>query len=233
MKNKLGASIRTVLVVLMASTAAMTLLGAVGAACLAWNGDKYGPAFRWVVPYMTHYQILVYIKLVVGAAAVMVTYATARGDRWFYVGALITLLAGGSAAAYQMYMSSTLRDISFFADAPTNIRFYLTVVTLVAYVVVRFPGIWSKSGLGNRNDTPGSPTVAGGVALIVTGLLVLTTPLWVGQTHMLDGYNLVYTLEVPLLLDGTLLVLGGLGMLLARRLLAPILAARAAPRWVK
>ncbi len=228
LKNRFGASIRTVLVVLMAATAAMTLLGAVGTSCLAWNGDKYGPAFRWIVPYMTHYQILVYIKLVVGSAAVILAYATARGERWFYLGALITLIAGGSAGAYQMYMSSTLRDISFFAVAPTNVRVYITVVTLIAYALVRFPGIWNKAGLGSQNSRPGSPMTAGGIALVVSGVLILTTPLWVGETHMLDGYNLVYTLELPLLLDGTLLVLGGLSMLFGRRLLARLTAQRAA-----
>ncbi len=218
MKNRFGASIRTVLVVLMAATAVMTLLGAVGASCLAWNGDKYGPAFKWVVPYMTHYQILVYIKIVVGIAAVMVTYATARGDRWFYTGALITLIIGGAAGAYQMYMSSTLRDISFFADAPTNVRVYITVITLIAYALVRFPGVWNKSGLGSKTDKPGSPMAAGGIALIVAGSLILTTPYWVGASHILDGVNLVYTLEVPLLLDGTLCVVGGLAMVFARPL---------------
>lgn len=220
MKNRLGTSIRTVLVVLMAATTVMTLLGAVGTACLAWNGDKYGPAFKWIVPYMPYYQILVYISLVAGVAAAIVAYATVRGDKWFYVGALVTLVVAGAAAAYQMYMTSTLRDISFFAAAPTNVRFYITVVTLVAYAVVRFPGVWKKAGLGDQKNKPGSPMAAGGVALIVSGSLILTTPLWVGETHMLGDYNLVYTLEIPLLLDGTLLVVGGLGMLFARKLLA-------------
>lgn len=223
MKNRLGASIRTVLIVLMAATAAMTLLGAVGTACLAWNGDKYGPAFRWIVPYMTHYQILVYVSLVAGIAAAIVAYATARGDKWFYAGALITLVIAGGAAAYQMYMTSTLRDISFFAAAPTNVRLYITLVTLIAYAIVRFPGVWSKAGFSGQKNKPGSPMAAGGVALIVSGLLILTTPLWVGESHMLGDYNLVHTMKLPLLLDGSLLVLGGSGMLFAQKLLGFIL----------
>lgn len=218
MKNRLGASIRTVLVILMAATTVMTLLGAVGTACLAWNGDKYGPVFKWIVPYMPYYQILVYISLVTGVAAAIVAYATARGDKWFYIGALITLLVAGGAAAYQMYMTSTLRNISFFAAAPTNVRFYITLVTLIAYAVVRFPGVWNRSGLGDTTKKPGSPMAAGGLSLIVVGLLILTTPWWVGETHMLDGTNLVYTLEVPLFIDGVLCVVGGLAMVFARRL---------------
>ncbi len=74
---------------------------------------------------------------------------------------------------------------------------------------------------------------AGGVALIVSGMLVLTTPLWVGETHMLDGYNLVYTLELPLLLDGSLLVVGGLGMLFWPRLSAHLFDGHWATRTTK
>src|SRR5512135_1400471 len=111
MKNKLGVILRGVLVVLMGATTVMTLLGAVGTACLAWNGDKYGPAFKWIVPYMLNYQVVVYVSL----AAAVVCYAIARGDRWFYIGGLITLLVAGGAVAYQMYMTSTLRNIPFLA----------------------------------------------------------------------------------------------------------------------
>lgn len=209
MKNRLGSVLRVVLVVLMGATAAMTLLGAVGTSCLAWNGDKYGPAFKWIVPYMPTYQMLVYVSLVAGVAAVLVCYAVARGDRWFYIGALATLVVAGGAAAVQMYYTATLRQISFFAAAPTNIRLYITILTLVAFVLVRFPGVWNKSGLGSRSNKPGSPMAAGGATLIVTGLLVLSTPIWAGPTHMLDGYNLVDTLIVPLLVDGIALVVGG------------------------
>ena len=224
MKNKLGAILRGVLIVLMSATTVMTLLGAVGTACIAWNADKYGAAFAFYVPYMPTYQTFVYIKLVVALVGTMVTYALLRGDRWFYVGALATLLAGLGAAATQMYYTSTLKGVSFFAVAPTNIRFYITAVTLIAFLIIRIPGIWNKSGLGNPTSQPGSPMAAGGAALIVAGALIVTTPLWVGETHMLDGYNLVYTLELPLLIDGIAMLLAGAAMVFGRRVLALVRA---------
>lgn len=222
MKNKLGAILRLVLVILMGATTAMTLLGAVGTTCLAFNGDKYGPAFKWIVPYMPTYQTFVYVSLVAGIAATLVCYAIVRGDRWFYLGALITLFLAGGAAAVQMYYTSSLRHIPFFAAAPTNIRFIITLVTLIAFAIVRLPGLWNRSGLGNPTRKPGSPTTAGGAALIIVGLLFLSAPFWAGPSHTVDGYNLVNTLEVPLLVDGVALVAAGIGLITAGKRFAAL-----------
>ncbi len=218
MKNRFGSAVRAVLIILMGATTVMTLLGAVGTACLAWNGDKYGPAFKWIIPYMTNYQVVVYLSLAAGVAMAIVAYAIARGDRWFYLGALITLLIGGGTVAYQMYMTSTLRNITFLAAAPANVRFYITLLTLIVFLLIRFTGLWNRSGLGSPGNKPGSAMGAGGAAMIVSGLLILTAPWWAGPTHMLDGYNLVLTLEVPLLVDGLALVVGGTGILLWPRM---------------
>ncbi len=213
MKNRLGAVLRGVLVVLMGLTMVMTLLGAVGTSCVAWNADKYGKAFALFVPYMPTYQVLVYVSLVAAVAMTLVTYAIVRGDRWFYIGALLALLVGGGAAATQMYYTSSLKQVSFFATPPTNIRFYLTALTLILFLLVRIPGVWNKAGLGRPATGTGSYTAPTGLALFLAGVLILTTPVWAGPSHMLDGYNLVYTLEVPLLIDGIAMTMGGLILL--------------------
>ena len=101
--NKSGLVWRIILVVAMGLATTMTLLGAVGTACVAWNGQFYGAAYKWIVPYMPTYQNFVYVSLVAGVAMTLVCYAIARGDKWFYIGGLITLLVGGGAAATQMY----------------------------------------------------------------------------------------------------------------------------------
>ncbi len=223
MQNKLGATIRGVVVVLMGATTVVTLLGAIGTVCLAWSPERYGTLGAAYIPQMPTYQMLVYVKLVLAVAMAAVTYATVRAYKWFYVGALVVLLIGISAAAVQMYTSSVQRKIAFLAVAPTNIRFYLTLVTLMVFAIIRFPGIWNKSGLGNPRSKPGSPMAAGGVTLMVAGLLILTVPIWAGPTHMLDGYNLVYALEAPLLVDGGALVLGGAILIMSRRQLTALL----------
>jgi hypothetical protein len=216
MKNIFGAILKIILVILIGATAVMTLLGAVGTVCLAFNGTFY-PAFRWVVPLMPTFQMLVYIKVAVGCALVLVTYATARGDRWFYFGALIFLAAGLGAAAYQMYLSSTARHIPFLADAPTNIRFYLTTATLIAFLIVRLPGIWNKSGLAKPTGGPGSYSTPAGLAMFVCGLLIETAPLWAGDAHTVDGFNYVLTMQAPLLVDGLAMIIAGIALLAVGR----------------
>ncbi len=230
MKNKLGTTLRGVLLVTMGMSMVMTLLGAVGTSCLAWNGNFYGAAFKWIVPYMPTYQMLVYVSLVAAVAMTLVLYAIARGDRWFYLGAIVTLIVGGGAAAVQMFYTSSLKQVAFLATPPTNIRFYITVATLVLFVIIRIPGIWNKTGLGSTTTKPGSPFGAGGVALILTGATILTTPLWAGPSHTLDGYNLVDTLIVPLLVDGVLLIAGGIVLIVFRNPLGALLPKRNS-RW--
>jgi hypothetical protein len=169
---------------------------------------------------MPIYQVMVYVSLVAGIALAIVTYAFLRGDKWFYIGALISLIVGGGMAAYQMYMTSTLKGVSFFQTAPTNVRFYITIATLIAFVIVRFPGIWNKSGLGHGGSGGGSFTAPTGMALMLTGVLLMTAPMWASPGHVIDGFNYVTTLQIPLLVDGLALTIAGGVIFFARRLLA-------------
>lgn len=219
MTNKSGLVWRIILVIAMGLATTMTLLGAVGTACLAWNGQFYGPAFKWIVPYMPTYQNLVYVSLAAGVAMTLVCYAIARGDRWFYIGGLVTLIGGGGAAAVQMFYTSSLKGVAFLATPPTNIRFFITLGALILFLIVRFPGIWnslnSKSPNGRGNL--GIPT---GTALIVSGFAMLTTPLWAGPSHMIEDENMVLTLIVPLLLDGVAMIVAGVLLVSAKQWLA-------------
>lgn len=218
--NKLGLTLKIVLALLLAASTVMTILGAVGTTCLAFNGDKYGPPFKWIVPAMPTYQLLVYIKLVTGVALAIALYAFLRGDKWSYIGALFFLIIGGGAAAYQMYLTSSLKGVSFFQTPPTNIRFYITVVTLIAFLIVRLPGIWNKSGLGSGGSGGGSFTAPTGMALMLTGVMLMTAPMWASPEHVIDGFNYVTTLQLPLLVDGLALTIAGAAIFFARRLLA-------------
>jgi hypothetical protein len=209
---------RGALALLLGASTVMTILGAVGTACLAWNGNLYPPqAFGWIVPHMPTYQMLVYVSLAAGIALAVVTYALARGDKWFYIGALIFLVIAGGAAAYQMYLTSSLKKISFFATAPTNVRFYITALTLIVLLIVRTPGVWDKSGLGKPGDGKGNFTALIGLVLLLTGFLLLTALLWASPEHVVDGVNYVLALEVPLIVNGVAMILGGVGLLFLPR----------------
>ncbi|MEW5718311.1 MAG: hypothetical protein AB1817_06790 [Chloroflexota bacterium] len=218
MQNKSVWIWRGALALLLSASTVMTILGAVGTACLAWNGHLYPlQAFGWIVPHMPTYQLLVYIGLAAGLALAIVTYALARGDKWFYLGALIFLVIAGGAAAYQMYLTSSLKKISFFAAAPTNIRFYITALTLLVLLIVRIPGVWNKSGLGKPGNGKGDFATPMGITLLLTGFLLITAPLWASPEHVVDGVNYVMVLAVPLVANGAAMMTGGAGVLVARR----------------
>jgi len=225
MTNKSGLVWRIILVVAMGLTTTMTLLGAVGNVCLAWNAPYYGPAYNWIVPYMPTYQTFVYVKLAVGVVMTLVCYAIVRGDKWFYIGGLITLLVGGGAATVQMFYTSSLKEVPFLATPPTNIRFFITIGTLIIFLIVRMPGIWNtlNSGSANGRGNLGIPT---GIALIVSGLAMLTTPIWVGPSHMFEDQNLVMTLAVPIVIDSIAMIVGGIGLMFAKRILGIIVNQR-------
>lgn len=218
--NKLNLTLKIVLALFLTGSTVMTLLGAVGTACLAWNGQFYGPPFKWIVPAMPLYQVMVYVSLAAGVGLAIVTYAFLRGDKWFYLGAMIFLVVGGGMAAYQMYMTSSLKGVSFFQTAPTNVRFYITVATLIAFLIVRWPGIWNKSGLGRGGSGGGNFTAPTGMALMLIGVMLMTAPMWASPEHVIDGFNYVTTLQLPLFVDGLMLTLAGGVVFFARQLLA-------------
>lgn len=212
-------NLRTLLVVLMALTAIITLLGGVGSTCVAFNAEQY-PGFKLLAPYKPILQILVYLSVLTAIAMIVVTYWTARASQWFYLGALITLLIGGGAAAVQMYYSSSVRGISFLAAAPTNVRLYITIATLIVFALVRLPGLWNKLGSGsNQGGNLSTPT---GLALIVAGAAMVSAPWWASPEHISEGINYVETLAVPLTIDGIAMIGAGIALLIAPRLIAII-----------
>lgn len=206
-------NLRTLLVVLMALTAIITLLGGVGSTCVAFNAEQY-PGFKGLTPYKSILQILVYLSVLTAIAMIVVTYWTARTSKWFYIGALITLLIGGGAAAVQMYYSSSVRGISFFAAAPTNVRLYITLATLIVFAIVRLPGLWNKLGSGSSQG--GNLSTPTGLALMVAGAAMVSAPWWASPEHVSDGINYVNTLVVPLTIDGLAMIFAG-GLLLSAR----------------
>jgi hypothetical protein len=213
MSPKTGAILRIIAIILVGLTAAFTLLGGVGTTCVAFNAEKYGRAFATFVPYKPTYQIFVYVSLAAGIAGLAAAFAMVRGYKWAYWGALITVLVSLVVAAVHMYYSSTLKGVSFFATPPENMRFYAAVITLLFLLLLRLPGIWQWANFTLPWRGRGSASAAGGLTAFVAGVITITTPLWAGAPHMLDGYNLVNVLQVPLTVVGWGLVLAGLSLL--------------------
>ena len=218
MSNKLGNVLRIAAIVMVAMTGVFNLLGGVGTSCVAWNADKYGKAFAMFVPYMMVYQILVYVILIVALAGVVASYALLRRDGWAFRGSLISLAVSVIIAGIQMYYTSSLKGISFFQTPPTSMRFYISVLSLIFLLVLMLPGLRKRVDFTSPWPKRNSKSSAGGLTAIIASIIILTTPIWAGESHMLDGYNLVNVLQVPLMLVGGLTLASGIGLLVSSTL---------------
>jgi len=190
---------------LLSLTVVITLLGAIGTTCVAFGAENFGPRMAALVPVKPIFQLLVMVSLVAGILGLVATVGLARGRRGAYRLTLIFLAIGLLASGVQMYYSATLRG----STAPNNYRVYLTALTLIVMLVLRKPGLWQRNGFGGTvlDSAPGS---GAGTALAISGLVTMTTPLWAGPTHMIDGVNTVNTLLWPLVALGAGLLSAGL-----------------------
>ena len=209
MSQSTGKILRILAVVLVGATAIFTLLGGIGTTCIAFNAEQYGKAFAAFIPYKPTYQAFVVTSIIAGLIGVAALVAMVRGWGWAYWGAIAAALTGMATAGVHMYYSGTIKEISYFAAAPENMRFYVSAVTFVFLLVLRLPGVWQAVDFTAPWRGGGSRKMAGGMAAVAIGLVTLTTPLWAAANHVVDGYNLVYVLEVPLAIGGLALTLGG------------------------
>ncbi len=212
MMDTMGKLLRFLAIALMGLTAAFTTLGGIGTICVAFFTEKY-PSLMVLYPYRWLYQILTVVTLALGLAGLWSTYRLVRGRRGSYNAALAVLLAGAATGGIKMAASLSLRG----SAAPTNMRVYLTVFTALVFLLLGLPGIWRRVGF-EQPRSKSDQASAGGLTALLAGLLVLTTALWAGPSHSIEGVNWVLVLEVPLGVVGGGLVLGGLGLLAWARL---------------
>jgi hypothetical protein len=200
-----GKIIRILAIVLFAFTTFFTLMGGIGTSCVALNPTGWSPSMAKLAPFQWLYILLMITATVVAVWGIFVTIALARGKGHAYRNALIVLALSSLAAGVQTYASIALRG----KGAPQDIRFYITLFTLVVFLILRLPPIWKRIGGFRRGGEADWQTPAG-LAAFVGGLVALTTPLWAGPTHSgPDGAHWVDVLRLPLLLGGALLAFGG------------------------
>jgi hypothetical protein len=202
--------LRGIAVTLMGIAVAITLLAGVGTTCVAFGAENYG-SMAALVPYKPLYQALVVISLAVGIWGIPMTVSLVRGGEKAYRNALLVLLLGTISAGIQMGVSQSVRG----ASAPVNMRFFITLFTLAVFLLLRLPPLWHRVDFA-QPMRGGSTGASAGTALIVCGIITLTTPLWVGPTHVSPlGENWVSVLQTPLMVGGSGMLLAGLVLLLA------------------
>jgi hypothetical protein len=210
MKNTIGKILRVIAIIFMAMTAAMNILGGAGTSCAAFFTKNYPPYWVLIKPidYRWLYQSFVITTIALGIAGIFVTVGLVRGGKHAYRNTLIVLAIGTVLNAIHYYSSMTIIGKA----APANVVFYINFLALIIFLALAIPGLrekvdFSKSG----NDT--DKNAGAGLAAMVSGVVILSTPMWVGTSHIYLGSNWVDVLTWPIYIFGTILTFGGIGLL--------------------
>ncbi len=191
--------------VLLGLTVVMTFLGAVGSICVSWFPEQYD--FPMLVPYKPVYQTATIFTFVAGGLGLAGLVGVWRRKPWAVKALWAALVLGLLTAGTKMAFSARLRG----STAPTNMRFYLTLVTLLAWWAWGQPlRARADDHAAERDQAPpvGPATLA--VLELAAGLVVLTTRWWAGPTHLIRGVNWVDVLAPHLALAGVALLAAGL-----------------------
>lgn len=201
--DKTGKTFRLVAIILVGLTAAMNLLGGIGTSCAAFFTKDYPPMWA-LYKYQWLYQAFVVIGVLVGLAGIWTVIKLVRGGKTAFRDTLIVLAIGAVVNIIHVFASTALRGKA----APANVVMGLNVLTLLLMLYLGTPGMRKKVRFDQPSDHD-ETTAASGMAAIITGLVVVTTPVWAGPTHIFEGQNWVNVLLVPLFgVGGALLMFG-------------------------
>jgi len=118
------------------------------------------------------------------------------------------LVIGSVLNAIHYYTSQTVIGKA----APANVVFYINALTLIVFLVLSIPGLRAMVDFSKSSEDSDKATGAG-LAAMVAGVIILSTPMWVGASHIYMGDNWVYVFAWPIYIFGTFLTLGGIGLL--------------------
>lgn len=210
MKDPLGRILRIVAIIFMGLTGAMNVLGGIGTVCAAFLTKQFPPMWA-LLDYQWLYQTLMIVTILIGLAGVWATIRLAKGGETVYRDAIIVLVVGTAVGAVHYFASMALRGKA----APANVKLYLNILTLLLFLMLKLPGIRDRVDFGRPTDAGVGQTAAGLTAIIV-GLVVLTTSVWVGDSHLYEGVNWTHVLGE--FLAGSGLALVGMGGLILSQL---------------
>jgi hypothetical protein len=198
--------LRFIGILFMALTGGFTLLGGVGTSCAALFPTKW-ESMAPLAPYQWLYILFVLGTTAIGVWGIWATVKLIKGTPDSYLMSLKVLVAGVVVGGFHIYMSRLLRGKSMPVDAVV----YMTVLTLVIFLLFRIPGIWQGVNFDKGNG--GNNKMAGGAAAIVLGLLCLTIQYIAGPTHTWNGVNYADAFNLAMTIVGALLTLGGAGFI--------------------
>ncbi|MCJ7716571.1 MAG: hypothetical protein MUO54_08630 [Anaerolineales bacterium] len=197
--------LRILAILLLGMTAAMNLLGGAGTFCAAFsNNVGYRMAFKAIMDYRWLYQIVMVTTILTGIAGVVALVNLIKGKPGALKFTMIVLIIGTILGGTQFFASMALRGKA----TPANVKFYTNLVTLIFFLILQIPSIKEKINFSKPSDKS-EMNSAGGLVAFLAGITTLTIFAWAGPSHTFFGENWVYVFELPLVVIGTLLILGG------------------------
>ena len=210
MNDRTGKVLRTVGIVFFGLATLMNLLGGIGTSCAAFFTKNYPPFWALIKEDLQWlYQGLVVTTVLIGLAGIWVIIELIRGKKKAYRNGLIVLVIGSILAGTQYYYSLQL----FGKAVPANVKFYSNVFALIIFLIFLIPGIRERVNFSN-SDSGTDKNTAGGLAAIIVGIILLTTPVWAGRSHSFQGVNWVNLLQTELNISGILLAGAGVALLM-------------------
>jgi len=203
--NGSAKSLRVIAILLLGMTAAINLLGGTGTYCAAFSSNVgYRMAFKAIMDYRWIYQIVMVGTVLTGIAGIMALVKLLKGKPGVYRFTMILSIIGTLLGGTQFFASMILRGKA----TPANVKFFTNVVTLVYFLILGLPGIKDKIDFSNPSDKSETNS-AGGLVAFLAGIITLTIFSWAGPSHTFFGENWVFVFETPLLIVGTILIVGG------------------------
>ena len=207
--------LKVLAIILLGMTAAMNLLGGAGTFCAAFSSNVgYRMAFKAIMDYRWLYQIVMIATILTGIANVFALVKLIKGSPKVYRFVMIGLIIGTLLGGTQFFASMILRGKA----TPANVKFFTNVVTLVYFLILGLPGIKDKVDFSKASDKSDANS-AGGLVAFLAGITTLTIFSWAGPSHTFFGENWTFVFEWPLVVIGTLLIVGGFVVVLREVLL--------------
>jgi len=207
-ESGLAKVLRFVGILFMSLTAAFTVMGGVGTSCAALFPTKWD-SMAPLAPYQWLYILYVLVTTAIGVLGIRAVIALVKGKKGAYKSTLIALVLGLVVGVIHILTSRALRGSSMPVDAVV----YITVLTLVIFLIFRIPAIWAGVDYEKAPRREGKKN-AGGAAMVV-GVLCLTIQFFMAPTHTWGGVNYADAFHATMTIVGGALTLLGSGLLIS------------------
>lgn len=212
-----GKTLRVIGIILMGITAVFTLMAGIGTTCVAVAAKNFGPRMAVIAPYSWLYILFVIITTAIGVYMVKALIGLIKRKPKSYRDTIVSLVLGIIIGVIHMVVSRSLRGSSM----PTDGVVYITVLTLIVFGIYKIPGIWKEINLDGVKLSDDSNHIAAAFTLFISGIAVLTAPIWGASTHTFveGGENWANAWPVQMNLVGSILLVSGLLSLVIPKLI--------------